>query len=328
MSAPDQRGSGGRNELHERNLEYTLKELQKQIREHESELERLRSTATPRPEISQSPAATFAVMKTAFDDVANSDPFFPFPDSVLPALLALRKTHQTVLESREYLDAQKSTLADATRRLEASRADLADQKALSAALDTRIRELRRHREDDGDVSAEDVARERINEVREKRQYYDKETSRLLKAFKTFVDERLAPLLAAEELGGPVVGDMMDVDEDDLAGGFDARGRPKKGKGRARDDDKRQRRLDELWGGGEAAGREWEAKVAAGNEMKRLTEDLLNKLLEARGNTGASYVKVDKESSSARFLVRSKVAQFHPRDATLLRLVDFGKEIDD
>lgn len=268
-------------------------------------------------------------MKTAFDDVTSSDPFFPFPDSVLPALLALRKTHQTVLESHEYLDAQKASLAEASARLESSRADLDDQKALSTALRKRIDDLRSQREDDDVVSAEDVARRRINEVREKRKYYDKETSRLLKAFKKFVDGRLAPLLAAEELGGPVVGDMMDVDEDDLAGGFDARGRPKKAKGGARDDDKRQQRLDELWGGGEAAGsKEWDEKIAAGAEMRRLTEDLLNKLLEAGGNTAAAYVKVDKESSSTRFLVRSKVAQFHPRDATLLRLVDFGKEIDD
>lgn len=41
MDAPDQRGIGGRNELHQRNLEYTLKELGNQIKEHESELERV-----------------------------------------------------------------------------------------------------------------------------------------------------------------------------------------------------------------------------------------------------------------------------------------------
>lgn len=289
----------------------------------------LRTTATPRPDISQSPAATLSVMKTAFDDVTNSDPFFPFPDSVVPALLALRKTHQTILESREYLESQKSSLGEASRRLDASQADLADQKALSKALRSRIEELSGQREEQGAVSAEDVARERIKEVKERRRYYDKETSRLLKVFKEFVNSQLAPLLAAEELGGPVVGDMMDVDADDLAGGFDARGRPKKSKGGAADGDKRQRRLDELWGGGEATqGRELDEKAAAGAEMRRLTEELLNKLLEAGGNMAASYVKVDKESSSVRFLVRSKVAQLHPRDATLLRLVDFGREIDD
>ncbi|SPO00959.1 uncharacterized protein DNG_03707 [Cephalotrichum gorgonifer] len=329
MSAHDQRGSSGRNELHQRNLEYTIKELQRQIREHEDQLEELRSSASPRPEIAQSPSATLAVMKAAFDEVTNSDPFFPFPDSVLPALLALRKTHRTILESREYLDSQKSSLSEANRRLEAGRADLADQKALSTALRVRIEELKTEREVEGGVSAEDVARERMRKVREQKRHYDKETSRLLKTFKKFVDERLAPLLAAEELGGPVVGDMMDVDEEDLAGGFDARGRSKKGKGGAPDEDKRQRRLEELWGGGEAeGGGGWDEKVAAGAEMRRLTEDLLNKLLGSDGNTAASYVKVDKESASARFLVRSKVAQFHPRDATLLRLVDFGREIDD
>ncbi|KEZ44213.1 Uncharacterized protein SAPIO_CDS3147 [Scedosporium apiospermum] len=326
MSAREQRGDV-RSELYKRNLDYSLKELQKQIQEHEEQLEMLRTNAISRPEITQSPTATLTVMKQAFDDVARSEPYLPFPDSVLPALLALRKTHQTILESRAYLESQQTTLTDAKRQLAQSRADLEDQEALSQALKERIESLKKGEENATEVSPEEIARKRIDELRDQKKHYDRETARLFRAFKNFVEERLAPLLAAEELGGPVVGDMMDVDEVDLAGGFDARGRPKKAK---QDEDKRQRRLDELWGGGEQSGsvREWDEKVAAATEMKKLTQDLLNNLIEAKGDTAASYVAIEKESSAARFLVRAKVAQFHPRDATRLRLVDFGREIDD
>lgn len=293
----------------------------------------LRAETKPRPEIIGSPPATMGTMKQAFDELAQSDPFLPFPDSVLPALLALRKTHQTIIESRAYLASQQTTLADAQRELDKSRADLEDQEALEAALEKRLETLRSEDAHGTTAAPEDVAKQRLEELRKEKQYYSKETMRLFKAYKTFVEDKLAPLLAAEELGGPVVGDMMDVDEMDLAGGFDARGRPKKVKQPAQNEDKRQRRLDELWGtGGEqqrqAGSGEWDEKVAAGMEMKRLTEDLLNQLVDAKGNAAAAYVTLEKESSAARFLVRAKVAQFHPKDATRLRLIDFGKEIDD
>lgn len=63
-------------------------------------------------------------------------------------------------------------------------------------------------------------------------------------------------------------------------------------------------------------------------MKDLTEALLNSLMESGGDSSAAYVELPKETAAARFLVRSKVAQFHPRDSTKLRLIDFGRELDD
>jgi len=63
-------------------------------------------------------------------------------------------------------------------------------------------------------------------------------------------------------------------------------------------------------------------------MRHLTELLLNGLVQAQGSGPGSYVKLSRESAAARFLVRSKVAQFHPTDATRIRLVDFGGDIDD
>ena len=60
------------------------------------------------------------------------------------------------------------------------------------------------------------------------------------------------MLAAEELGGPVVGDMMDIDGQDLEAGFNAQGKLKKSK-TDQSVDKSQRRMDEFLEGGESRG---------------------------------------------------------------------------
>lgn len=145
------------------------------------------------------------------------------------------------------------------------------------------------------------------------------------------------MLAAEELGGPVVGDMMDIDEQDLVAGFNSQGRVKTTKAKP-GDDKRQRRIDEIWGprdgeegqghGHKGEGRDRDEITAAGREMRDLTEELLNSLSQSEGDSLAAYVRLPKETAAARFLVRAKVAQFHPKDSNRLRLIDFGRELDD
>lgn len=98
------------------------------------------------------------------------------------------------------------------------------------------------------------------------------------------------------------------------------------------EDKRQRRIDQIWGTRplqDAQPQEpWNEQRAAAAEMRELTEQLLNSLVEAGEGGSGSYVELARESAAARFLVRSKVAQFHPRDARKLRLIDFGHELDD
>lgn len=277
------------------------------------------------------------VIKAAVDDVTGSNPFLPSPTSLLPALLALRKTHKTILESKAYLASQQAGHEEVSRRLEADQARLLDQNLLRDALQARIRSLRDELEANVDVSPEDGARERLEELQRKKRGYDRETSKLMKLLRGFMDGTLAPMLAAEELGGPVVGELMDVDGDDLAGGFSSQGKPKRAKDGPDKDGKRQRRIDEIWGQardwgegpddtGTGAGHRDEAEAAA-TEMRLLTEELLNTYSAAKGDTQASYVQLPKESAVARFLVRSKVAQFHPKDATRLQLIDFGRELE-
>lgn len=272
-------------------------------------------------------------MTKAFQDEAELEPLLPPPGSALPALLAMRRTHQTILESNEYTDSQAASVEQIERQIEAERANLREQQALQVALENRIKSLREGLEDRQEKTEGQVAKERIAELKQEKDHWDQQTSSLMKQLDWFIGEHLGPMLAAEELGGPVVGDLTEVDLDDLTAGFSAHGKPKKAKDRP-DQDKRQRRIDDIWGPQEQPDqankrkRDRDEASAASAEMRDLTEQLMNKLMEAGGDHSAAYVEIARESAAARFLVRSKVAVFHPKDARKLRLVDFGREVDD
>ncbi|KAI3323605.1 hypothetical protein HD806DRAFT_497319 [Xylariaceae sp. AK1471] len=322
---------------HAMNLEHTLQELQEIVKEHEDALNKLRATpATSRNGRNLPATASLDIMKAAYDELASKTPFLPFPDSVLPALVALRRTHQTVEETKTYLSTHNNSVEDTKKQLEVAKADFSNQQALAHSLRGRIQSLQDGLETRMEMGPEDIARERIEELKEKKRKYDRETSKLLKSLRKFIDDHLAGMLAAEELGGPVVGDMMDIDEQNLAAGFSSQGRVKTAKAKP-GDDKRQRRIDEIWGARGVDDEEHDGQgdrhnrdeiAAAGHEMRDLTEHLLNSLSHAEGDSSAAYVHLSKESAAARFLVRAKVAQFHPKDSSKLRLIDFGRELDD
>ncbi|KAI0483238.1 hypothetical protein GGR56DRAFT_232854 [Xylariaceae sp. FL0804] len=327
----DNDGSDG---VHAIYLDQTLQELQDRVSEHEAALDKLRAAPMIGHQPSTLPAtASLEVMTAAYSDLASQTPYLPFAESVLPALLALRRTHQNVEETRTYLASHHESVEQAKQRLDIETTNLKDQQALSQSLRTRIKLLQDGLESRMELGPEDIALERIRELKQKRERYDRETSQLLKTFRRFIDNHLAGMLAAEELGGPVVGDMMEIDADDLAGGFSAQGRLKRASEKS-GDGKRQRRIDEIWGaqesspGGPAEDSSRDEIKAAAKEMRNLTEELLNSLAQSEGDSSAAYVQLGRESAAARFLVRSKVAQFHPRDSTRLRLIDFGKELDD
>ncbi|KAH8775582.1 hypothetical protein F5883DRAFT_261026 [Diaporthe sp. PMI_573] len=327
-------------DLHPGYLERSRKELLKKVEQLKRALAEengkcaaieQRSLGRQRHDRSVSTSKQLQEVAVAYRDVAASEPFLPFPDSVVPALVALRTTNSTIIESRKYLALQKVSLQDAQEMLDAEQANLSDQTALTKALEKRIQSLREDIESRTTMSPKQVTRERILELKKDTKATDADTSKLLKALKKFIDERLASMIAAEQSGGPVAGDMMEIDSDDLEAGFSARGKRKKSKPDAVTD-KRQRRIDDMFEGGqEREGRdegESDKRVAARDEMQTLTEELMNSLMDSEGSNSDAYVNVSDESAAVRLLVRSKVAEFHPRDSKRLRLVDFGREIGD
>lgn len=268
-------------------------------------------------------------LKTAYESLTPSRPWLPPRDSLVPGLLALRNSDKVANESDEAVARKEIQLKATQRLLDEEQESLSDAKLMQAEMKGRISTLEEQINQRTQQSPRQIAKEMIQAMEKRQAYYDDETVELVKAFNKFIDNHLAAMLAIEELGGPIVGEIPDVDEDMLEGGFSTQGKPKKAKP---SEDKRQRRIDQIWGpkpeeDGIKDG-PWNEKHAAATEMRDLTEELLNSLVDTKGNGPGAYVDLQRESAAARFLVRSKVAQFHPRDARKLRLIDFGGDIDD
>ncbi|CAG8960601.1 hypothetical protein HYFRA_00013425 [Hymenoscyphus fraxineus] len=317
-------------------LDKTLRTLQERVKEQEAILEELRASTVPLDTVTsehpKSHLLQLRALKTAYETLTPQEPWLPSPDSPVPALLALRDTDKCIKETRQCISQSEIELQEAQARLEKEQGFHSDAKIIQNELKSRIASLQTEIDEKTQKTSSQIAKDMIREMQSKQEYYDTETGKLVQAFNQFIDDHLAPLLAAEELGGPIVGDNLSVDEVMLEAGFTAKGKAKKPKAKP-DVDKRQRRIDQIWGKrvdpDEIEDDEpWDEKRAAGAEMRELTEQLLNNLVEAGGTGPGAYVEIERESAAARFLVRSKVAQFHPKDARRIRLVDFGGEVED
>ena len=267
------------------------------------------------------------ILKDAYKRLTPSEPFLPSRGSILPAILAARTIQQTISGTKEAIASTQEQLKEKEALLRQEEANLHDANLIAASIESRIEKLRAQKLAKSQQTSLQAANNMIRAKQKKKQDYDNEMRELGQAFEAFVDENLAGMLAAEELGGPVVGDMTEIDDGILAAGFSQKGRPKSLK-KMVPDSKRQRRIDEIWGNKAADdnGELLSEMDAAGRELRELIEELFNALV-VPGGSGA-YVGLERDSAASRFLVRAKVAQFHPKDARKLRLIDFGRELDD
>jgi hypothetical protein len=203
-------------------------------------------------------------------------------------------------------------------------ANLSDSNSLSVALAARLARLQVVQDDRISRPPDEVARDLLRIKQGRKRQYIAESKKLRKALVKFINDHLGSMVAAEELGGPVVGELDEIDDDTLATGFSTQGRPKTVKASANGSSAAKRqRIDEIWGR-ETNGRISEHNAAC-EELISLVDDLVAGLT---GNSESGvYVDLKRDSAAARFLVRAKVAQYHPRDARKLRLIDFGRELD-
>lgn len=265
----------------------------------------------------------------AYQSLTPAEPLLPMPDSPLPALLAMRSTLNLVDQTKASISEDKESIEKAKQRLQQEQADLKDARSITIALRQRIEKVQREHEEQSQKTNEDVIKGMIQEQHQKRRHYRKELKNSVKAFNRFVHEHLAAMVAVEDLGGPVVGNLLEIDENTLRAGFTQQGKPKKAKAdNSKDDAKRKRRNYEIWGSEDEdmAESTRSEKDAAGASFRELTEDLLN--AAAGDDDSDPYIRISHESAAVRFLVRAKVAQFHPNDARQLRLIDFGLELDE
>ena len=267
-------------------------------------------------------------LEAAYHSLNPSKPWLPPLESPLPALLALRNTDSCIKETQDAVVLATKKLKTITLRLEREKADVSDARLIQNALDIRSASLRHDIQQQTQKTPGQITRGLVSEIMRSKASFDGETGRLVKAFNAFIDDHLAVMLAAEELGGPIVGDQLD-DHHDAQGGELSRGAYARNRRATMSKDKRQRRIDEVWSVSNRNREEPDNEERdAAIEMRELTEQLLNSSVEAKGHGAGAYVDLLRESAAARFLVRSKVAQFHPKDSRRLRLLDFGGELGD
>ncbi|KAL6707381.1 hypothetical protein ACN47E_004160 [Coniothyrium glycines] len=322
----------------EARLEKTVRDLQARVAQQRADLGKLRSEARfdietaayasedPRQRLKQ-----LTAVKDAYQRLKPTATYLPSPDSVLPALLASRTLQQNVQGSKQALATTQQRNTDAETSLRREEANLQDAKLLTQAMEKRITRLQAQHEDRSQKTPTQLAREVIVARRAQKDKFDEEMQRLGGAMNEFINDYLSSMLAAEELGGPVVGDMLAVEDETLASGFTKKGRPKSSK-KPVSDKSRQQRIDQIWGsvaGAAVTVEEEEPPTeaeAADAEMRQLLSNLFATLNGPGG--GKAYFQLERDSAASRFLVRANIAQFHPRDARRLRLIDFGRELDD
>ncbi|KAJ5650577.1 uncharacterized protein N7484_004300 [Penicillium longicatenatum] len=306
-----------------RRLDGTLRELQEQVRRQEDELRKLReirshglleSEKDQWARVSEARRA-----KRAYDSLLQAEEDLPVTDSVLPSLIAIEETSRLIKESKGFVSVTAERLSADREQLRVEEANLRDSRAIANGLGERLQRIRNANARKQEQTPSQVAQEVLSQQKTRSKVLEREFESLRSSLNTFIDETLAPMLAAENLGGPTVGDALEVSDTTLNAGYTAHGKPKKQKEKELADngggqqmiDKFVRRTND---GSNLANK----REAAATEM----HELLDSLLEA----GTSYVTLERDSAIPRFLVRAKVAQFHPRDARRLRLIDFGRSL--
>ncbi|OJJ50168.1 hypothetical protein ASPZODRAFT_139486 [Penicilliopsis zonata CBS 506.65] len=315
-------------EAYNHKLDETLKELQNRVKRQEDELKKLRAAnkinfASLRTDsvvrISQARRA-----KKAYDTLLKSDKELPNPRTPLPSLIAIDEVTHLIRESKSYVSQTTKSLSADRQRLKAEEANLQDARLIATNLKERIERVRKEKSAEQEKSPSELAQNEIRQQREKNERLETTTENLKGSLDKFIDNTLAAMLAAEDLGGPSVGDASDITDTMLEAGYTNHGRPKKPKAVLQPgDDAGQQRIDELvrrQTGQEQVRTISNKRGAAAAEM----HELLDQLLEA----GTGYVELTRDSAASRFLVKAKVAQFHPRDAKRLRLIDFGRSLED
>ncbi|CAI7643664.1 hypothetical protein N7533_005373 [Penicillium manginii] len=305
-----------------RRLDGTLLQLQDQVRRQEEELRRLREVHSHGlldggddrwVRVQQARRA-----KRAYESLLKSEDQLPATDSVLPPLLALEQTGKLIEEGKLSVSVTAEKLSADRDRLRIEDANLQDSQAIARGLWERIQRIRSTNERKREQTPAQMAQEVVTEHKKKNKQMTRASAELKESLDKFVDDTLAPMLAAEDLGGPTVGDELEVSDATLKAGYTAHGKPKKQKEPEQPDLGSQQRIDQFLRPSTDGSNPTGKRQAAATELHKL----LDALLEA----DFSYIDLNRDSAASRFLVRAKVAQFHPRDARRLRLIDFSRSL--
>ncbi|KAF7593503.1 hypothetical protein BBP40_011414 [Aspergillus hancockii] len=289
-------------QAYNRKLDETLKNLQSRVKSQEDDLRRLRAIneidlskigADPWFRVSQVRRA-----KKAYDSLLKSETELPSSGSPLPSLLAAEEISRLVKESKLSVSMTADKLSINRQRLKVEEANLRDAQAIRDGLQKRIGSIREQQANKEQKSPSQLAQDLVEQQQDKKEELDKATEDLKASLYNFVEETLAPMLAAEDLGGPTVGDAVNFSDETLERGYTSHGKPKKPKASVTvNNDSGQRRIDELIRGQASQGdNQGQNRVNRRETAATEMHELLTALLDA-----GSYIDLPRESANARFL---------------------------
>lgn len=258
--------------------------------------------------------------KAAYDSLLQTNEELPATDSVLPSLLAIEECSRLIKDSKISVSVTAEKLSADREHLKVEEANLRDSRAIASGLRERIERIRKANARKREQTPSEVAHDLVSQRKREQKGLENASVDLKSSLDKFIDEILAPMVAAEDLGGPTVGDALEVSDATLKAGYTASGRVKKTRQPVDDNDGTQQRIDQFICRNTDSSTPANKREAAAREL----HGLLDSLLEA----GSSYVNLKRDSAASRFLVRAKVAQFHPRDARRIRIIDFGRSLGD
>ncbi|GAM34140.1 hypothetical protein TCE0_015f01522 [Talaromyces pinophilus] len=313
-----------------RRLDDTIRSLQNHVKRQEDALRKQGLEISGQGTEPAQRLAQVRRVKKAYDSLLQAEPDLPSPNSPLPCLIALRETSRVIQENKASIASLRKSLPSSRQQLKDEQDDLEDAKRIHEGLRTRIQRIKREQSENATKSPSELADDFVNAERKRTRALKTSSSKLRNDLDQFIDDHLASQLAAEDLGGPVVGDIMEVPDSTLEAGYTPHGKPKKPKSTTAqdrdDDDPRQQRIDNLLR--RQRGGDDDASNAAPRSKREAAAVAMHELINSLLESGTSYVELPRESAASRFLVRAKVAQLHPRNARKIRLIDFGRSFED
>lgn len=165
--------------------------------------------------------------KRAYDSLLSSDNELPTPGTPLPSLLTIEEIFRLVKESKVSVSMTAEKLSTNRQRLKTEEANLQDAQAIRRGLEERITRIKSEKSKKQEKTPSQLAQEFIEQKQQKNEELDQDVEDMKSSLHKFVDGQLAAMLAAEDLGGPTVGDAMEIPDTMLEAGYTSHGKPKK-----------------------------------------------------------------------------------------------------
>lgn len=221
----------------------------------------------------------------------------------------MRSASQTTTETRKTITTVQTDAESARRQLASENARLHAYKLLAEALEERVGQLQALSRKRASQTPVEILQAQMDDQAVQQEFYVEEGDSLLAKLTAFIDNRLAFMIAAEDLDGPPIGDLIDVTDEMLGAGFTAKGKPRQPKSTGSED------VDTLAELGQ------QRRADASKEIRRL----IRRLLRNYDDDTAAYLKLERESASSRYLVQASIAELHPDDALQMRLLRFTED---